>query len=116
MDHRLHMDYLRDILENAEKATRFIEGMSGDDFLQDEKTVFAVIRALEIVGEATKNIPVEVREKYPSIPWREMAGMRDKLIHAYFGVKLAVVWRTVTEDIPALIPMIRGVIEEESKF
>jgi len=111
---RLYIDYLRDILENAEKAVEFVSGMSGDDFLGDEKTVFAVIRAIEILGEATKKIPSEVREKYSDIPWREMAGTRDKLVHDYFGVNLAVIWKTVTEDIPSLIPLLQQVIENES--
>ena len=91
---QLYMDYLRDILDNAKKASDFIKGMAENDFLRDEKTTFAVIRALEIVGEATKKIPDEVRDKYPVIPWREMTGMRDKLIHDYVGVNLAVIWKT----------------------
>jgi uncharacterized protein with HEPN domain len=111
---RLYIDYLRDILENAEKAVEFVSGMTGDEFLGDEKTVFAVIRAIEILGEATKKIPVEVREKYSDIPWREMAGTRDKLVHDYFGVNLTVIWITVTEDIPLLIPLLKQVIKNES--
>ncbi len=111
---RFYSDYLRDILEHAEKTQDFISGMTRDDFLQDEKTVFAIIRALEVVGEATKKIPREVREKYPNVPWREMAGTRDKLIHDYFGVNLGVIWKTATEDIPALIPLIRQILKNET--
>ena len=110
---RLYIDYLQDILENAEKALGFVTGMTGDDFLKDEKTVFAVIRAIEVVGEATKKIPQEVREKYHQIPWREMAGTRDKLVHEYFGVNLVVIWKTVNEDIPALIPLLQQVLKRE---
>ena len=110
---RIYLDYLRDILENAEKALKFIEGMTETEFHRDEKTIFAVVRALEVVGEATKKIPKRVREKYPQVAWREIGGMRDKLIHDYFGVNLGVIWKTVTEDIPKLIPLLKQVIAEE---
>ena len=103
-------DYLEDILDSALKISLFIAEMSFDEFTKDDKTVFAVVRGLEIIGEATKNIPSDVREKYPIIPWREMAGMRDKLTHNYFGVNLLVVWKTATQDILALAPMVRQVL------
>ena len=81
-----------------------------DTFQSDDRTSFAVVRALEIVGEATKKIPSSVREEYPAIPWREMAGLRDKLIHDYFGVDLRVVWNTVIEDLPPLEKQLQRVI------
>jgi uncharacterized protein with HEPN domain len=111
---RVYMDYLRDILNNAEKASDFVKGMTREEFLRDEKTIFAVIRALEIVGEASKKIPGEVRDKYPGVPWREMTGVRDKLIHDYFGVNQAVIWKTVTEDVPKLIQLVKQVIDGET--
>lgn len=83
-----------------EAAEEFVSGWTFEDFAADRKTQFAVIRALEIIGEATKNIPYEVREKYPSVPWKDLAGIRDKLVHAYFGVNLKVVWLSVKEGIP----------------
>ena len=97
-------DYVEDIVDAMEKAIKFVEGMSFDDFIKDDKTVFAVIRALEIIGEAAKKIPNEIRENYPEISWRGMSGMRDKMIHEYFGVNLKLVWETVKERIPESKP------------
>ena len=113
---RYHHDYLNDILDSMDKAVSFIKGLSEDNFIQDEKTSFAVIRALEVLGEATKQIPEEIKSKYPQIPWRDMSGMRDKLIHAYFGVDLRVVWKTIKKDIPMLRPLIEKVINENKKI
>jgi uncharacterized protein with HEPN domain len=90
---RSYSDYLADIIDAMQKIGRFIEDFSEVQFQQDEKTIFAVIRALEIVGEATKCLPDTLRSAYPQIPWKAMAGMRDKLIHQYTGVDLRVVGR-----------------------
>lgn len=73
--------YLKDILENASRAQKFLENLDLNKFFKDEKTQFAVIRCLEIIGEATKHIPKHIREKYPNIPWKAVAGMRDIMIH-----------------------------------
>jgi uncharacterized protein with HEPN domain len=112
-DERIYQDYLDDLLEALQKSQQFIVGLDYDLFVQDDKTVFAVIRALEVVGEATKQIPDEVRQRYRHIPWREMAGMRDKLIHEYFGVDLEVVCKTVNEDVPLLVSPIEEIINKE---
>jgi len=101
-------DALRDILEAASKAQEFLRDMDQEAFAEDEKTVFAVIRALEIVGEAARRVPADFRDQNPGIPWRSMTGMRDKLIHDYFGVSIDVVWKTVHEDLPALIVAVKG--------
>ena len=101
-------DALQDILEAASKAQEFLRDMDQEAFAKDEKTVFAVIRALEIVGEAARRVPVDFRNQNPGIPWRSMTGMRDKLIHDYFGVSIDVVWKTVHEDLPALIVAVKG--------
>jgi len=108
-------DYIEDILEAMSNVVEFTKGMSYEEFVKDTKTVYAVIRALEIVGEAAKNIPEDVRKKYPDIPWRSMAGMRDKLIHAYFGVRLERVWEVVKRDIPNLKPKFERMLMEEVK-
>ena len=109
---RIYADYLEDILDAITKVAKFIEGMTFDQFSADDKTTFAVIRALEIIGEATKQIPEQVRNSYSKLPWREMAGIRDKLIHDYFGVNIKVVWKTATEDLPKLESEMRRILAD----
>ncbi|MGH8065883.1 MAG: HepT-like ribonuclease domain-containing protein [Candidatus Entotheonellia bacterium] len=112
---RTYTAYLTDILDAIAKTEQFIQGMTFDRFVQDDKTVFAVVRALEIIVEVTKRIPQKIRERYPEVPWREMAGTRDKLIHDYMQVNLAVVWKTAMEDVPPLAPLLRRIIAETSQ-
>jgi uncharacterized protein with HEPN domain len=112
---RVYGDYLRDILEAAEKAEEFLGERDLAAFIADEKTNFAVVRALEIIGEASKRIPPRIRQRHPDVPWREMSGMRDKLAHEYFGVDLRRAHETVRRDIPALKALLRHVLEEEQK-
>jgi uncharacterized protein with HEPN domain len=102
-------DYIDDIISHMQKAEDFIMNINYEDFAKDEKTIFAVIRALEVVGEAAKQIPGSIRRKYPEIPWKRIAGMRDRLIHEYFGVKLMRVWDTVKIEIPPLKPLFEKV-------
>jgi uncharacterized protein with HEPN domain len=105
-------DYIQDIMESMNRAIEFTDGITYNGFASDDKTIFAVVRALEIIGEAVKNIPQETREKHTEIPWREMTGMRDKLIHEYFGVNLNVVWKTVKEEIPLIKPLFEKMMEK----
>lgn len=107
-------DYIQDILEAMDNARGFVDNMNYDEFAHDDKTAYAVIRALEMIGEAVKNIPPGVRKRYPRIPWRAIAGMRDKLIHEYFGVMLDKVWETVINDIPALRSLFKKMSEDKS--
>ena len=112
---REYTDFLRDILDSIEKAQRFTRSMDLERFRSDDKTVFAVVRALEIIGEATRKIPDDVKKRHADLPWREMAGLRGKLIHDYFGVNLDVVWKTVTVDLPDLQIRVAAVLEAESQ-
>lgn len=107
--------YLKDILEAMESIERFVKEMSFEEFRKDDKTASAVIRKFEIIGEATKKIPEEIRRKYPQIPWKEMAGMRDRLIHFYFGVDYKLVWETIKKRIPEVKPMIKEILKKYEK-
>lgn len=90
------------MLNYCESALSFISGLNYSSFIKDEKSIFAVIRAIEVIGEASKKVSKSIKEKYFKIPWREIAGMRDKLVHEYFGINRKVVWNTVKHDIPIL--------------
>ncbi|MGB9935842.1 MULTISPECIES: HepT-like ribonuclease domain-containing protein [Thermodesulfovibrio] len=94
--------YIKDILNAIDSIEQFIEGMNYEDFIKDDKTSSAVIRKFEIIGEASKNIPVNFKKKYSDVQWKEMAGFRDKLIHFYFGIKYELVWETIKLKLPAL--------------
>jgi len=102
--------YLKDILTAIESIEGFIENMDFAGFCQDDKTSSAVVRKLEIIGEATKQIPVAVRKDFDSIPWEEMAGMRDKLIHFYFGVNNELVWKTIKDRLPEIKRILQKMI------
>ena len=110
---REYDDYLHDMLENADKALSFVQGLDYDTFYKDDKAIYAVIRAFEIMGEASRQIPEDVRKANPKVPWREIAGMRNKLAHEYFGVNTEVVWRTVQEDLPVIIPALRKLLKNK---
>ena len=105
-------DYLEDILQSTLDIREFTAGMTFDQFTGDRRTVNAVIRGLEIIGEATKKIPPEIRNRQPELPWIEIAAMRDKLIHEYFGVDLEIVWETAVNDLSFLERAIRFLLEE----
>ena len=108
---RIFNDYLDDIKNAISDISEFTESMDFEEFIRDRKTCHAVIRCFEIIGEAVKNLPDEVKSLYPDIPWREIAGMRDKMIHEYFGVNLQIVWQTIEDDLPIFNAIIKALIK-----
>lgn len=105
-------DYLNDISEMIEDIESFTEGMSYEELEGDKKTLYAVIRCLEVLGEAVKKIPNYIREEYPEIPWHEIAGMRDRLIHEYFGVDRETIWDTIQEDLSPLKETVTKIVTD----
>lgn len=106
------LDYVEDILEAMVKAEILVEDVTYDQFEADFRINFAVVRALEIVGEAAKRLPTSLRQQYPDIPWRGMAGMRDRIIHGYHNVDLQIVWDVVKRDIPRIKPQIQQILAD----
>lgn len=115
MKKREYGDFVQDILDSINDVRDFIKGMDFEEFIKDKKTIYSVVRAIEIIGEATKNVPEEIRTKYPGVPWKKMAGMRDRLAHGYFGVDLEILWGTAKEDIPQLKVPVSKVLEDMDK-
>jgi uncharacterized protein with HEPN domain len=103
--------YLKDILAAIASIEAFILGMDLEAFSLDDKTNSAVMRKLEIIGEAVKQIPEDLRQTHAQVPWKEMAGMRDKLIHFYFGVDYQLVWKTITERLPQVKQEIEKILQ-----
>jgi len=109
---RDYMLYINDILDSILKIEEFVSDMNYKEFVDDDKTSSAVVRKLEIIGEATKNIPKEIRMKYKEIPWSDIARMRDKIIHFYFGVDYEIVWKVIKERLPEVKQQIKRVLKE----
>ncbi len=104
MRRRDFTDYVNDIITSFEEIAEFTDNMTFAEFSQDKKTINAVIRSLEVLGEAARKIPEEMRNKIPDVPWDKMTGMRNKLIHEYFGVDLEIVWTVIKDELPPLKP------------
>lgn len=107
--------YLKHILDAISNIEEFLAGVTREEFLGNVEKQYAVLRGLEIIGEATKNLSRELKTRYPGVPWREIAGMRDKIIHQYFGVELNLVWNTVKTKLPELKDKILKILEKMEK-
>jgi len=101
---------IEDILEAIDNIEHYVAGLDFDAFEADRKTVDAVERNLEIIGEATANLPDEVLARWPEVPWRYMKGVRNLLAHEYFGVDVGILWQTIQEDLPAITPLLHKVL------
>ena len=105
--------YLLDILIATRKALRFVEGVDWPAFQQNEMLQYAVVRPLEIVGEAARGVSKEMRESHPEVPWEKLIGMRNRLVHEYFRVDVETVWRTIQDDLPQLVRCIEPLVPPE---
>ncbi|MBI3324129.1 MAG: DUF86 domain-containing protein [Candidatus Omnitrophica bacterium] len=105
---------LRHMLDAAQKGVEFLKGRSRRDLETDEKLTLALVRLLEILGEAAKSVSADLRQRHPEIPWKDIAGTRDRLIHGYFDVDLDIVWQIMTADLPTLIAELQRVVSLES--
>ncbi len=112
---RNYLLFLEDISQRIERIDSYIDGMDYEAFVQDDKTVSACIREIEVIGEATKQIPKEITEQFDELPWSLMAKMRDKLIHWYFEVDEEIVWNVATLKLPQIKDQIDKIIEKLSK-
>jgi len=104
--------FVKDILDAIDKIDEFIGDMEYEEFIKDDKTSTAVVKKIEIIGEAIKNIPREIKTKYKTIPWRDIVGMRNKITHAYFGIDYEIVWKVVKEKLPTLKTQVTQVLKE----
>lgn len=104
--------FIKDMLECIERIEEFTGNMDFKEFLEDDKTKSAVVRKLEIISEAAKNIPASIRQKNKELPWSDMAKMRDKITHFYFGIDYEIVWEVIKRRLPEIKPIIQGILRE----
>ncbi len=115
MSKRRDQDHLSDIREAIQRIVAYTEGLTYEQFMKDNKTQDAVVRNLEVIGEATKNLSGRLRKTYIQIPWKGLAGVRDKMIHHYFGINYEIVWTISKEELPDLLPQIEDILAKETE-
>ncbi len=113
MSKRADRDLLSDMQEAIRRIGNYTAGMVYQSFLEDTKTQDAVIRNLEIIGEAAKKVSADLQKSYPRVPWKAMAGLRDRLIHHYFGINLDIVWHIATVELPEVAGQLEAILREE---
>jgi uncharacterized protein with HEPN domain len=113
MSKRRDKEYLSDIIEAIERIAQYAEGLAYSDFIQDKKTQDAVVRNLEVIGEAAKGITGALKKRYPEIPWSDMAKLRDRLAHHYFGINYEIVWNIVSKELPSVHDQLASVLARE---
>lgn len=109
---RTNKHYFKDILDYANSALEFIENIPYENFISDKKVIFATIRALEVIGESSNRIADEIKQKYPNLPWVQMRGLRNRIIHNYDDIDYTIVWNVLKNEIPKLISQIEEIIDE----
>lgn len=107
--------YLEDIVESGAKVLGYTSSLNFERFLADERTFDAVVRNLEVIGEVVKDVPREVRDRYPEVEWRKIAGLHDGLIHTYFSVEAEILWDVVENKIPQLVEKVKRILEVEER-
>lgn len=107
-ENRIRMQH---ILDEANEACKYVKGISFDEFVEDGKTVRAVIRSIEVIGEAASKISMKFRKEHPDVPWQKTIGMRNRLIHVYFDIDYNIIWQTVKENLPSLIKQLQSILK-----
>lgn len=115
MSERRDQDYLSDIREAIWRIGAYTAEMTGEHFRNDTRTQDAVVRNLEVIGEATKNLSTQIKKANPHVPWKTLAGVRDKMIHHYFGINYEIVWTIAKKEFPSLLPRIEDILTKEDQ-
>ncbi|MDE2867921.1 MAG: DUF86 domain-containing protein [Chloroflexota bacterium] len=107
--------YVRDMIEFAEKVLSYTDGLDRKAFVADGLTYDATLRNIQLIGEAATNIPAEVRESYPEIPWRAVVGVRNRLAHSYLHISDVIVWSIIQDAIPSMLPQLHAILEDSRR-